>query len=286
MRSSIKIPVSTIAKSLVAEYGHQSVKIESNSLELGESVIISDALESTVFKSHNFASLNIDDLNHVDFPRPHDLLPSRLSTKLLPSAISKELMAEVAELRNHIIASHWIAEMAPKFPGTAGLDEEDLHGLSALLLKDTPSEQFWSAPGWGKRSPLGSYRNLPISTRTNPMRVFPYPQEVPNLMKKFITWRNDAHAQKELHPLILACQSIIYFFFIHPFQDGNGRVGRSLMHDYMIRQGYVPVVMQGLSREDYLRSVSDAQDGKPEAFVYLVLSTQLDMMRTFKWREF
>ncbi|KAF2013339.1 hypothetical protein BU24DRAFT_464144 [Aaosphaeria arxii CBS 175.79] len=265
LRSSIKTPVSTIAKTLVPEYAHQSVKIESNSLSLSESVIISDALESTVFKSHDFASLNIDDLNHVDFPRPHDLLPSRLSTKLLPSAISERVMTEVAELRNHIIVSHWIAEMAPRFPGTAGLDEDDLHGLNALMLKDTPSEKFWTAPTWGKKSPIGSYRNLPISVVSSPMQVFPYPQEVPNLMKKFITWRNDAHAQKELHPLILACQATIYFFSIHPFQDGNGR---------------------GWSREDYLRSVSDAQNGRPRAFVNLMLSTQLDMMRTFKWREF
>ncbi|KAK2753286.1 hypothetical protein FQN55_003415 [Onygenales sp. PD_40] len=56
------------------------------------------------------------------------------------------------------------------------------------------------------------------------------------------------------------------------------------MQDYMIRQGYIPVVMQDLEREEYLAMISDAADGKPEAFVDRVLSTQLDMMRTFEWR--
>ena len=47
------------------------------------------------------------------------------------------------------------------------------------------------------------------------------------------------------------------------------------MHDYMVRQGYLPVVMQNLEREDYLQMVSNSQDGKPEEFVDQVLDTQL-----------
>jgi len=104
-------------------------------------------------------------------------------------------------------------------------------------------------------------------------------------MKRFISWHSNAHNQKLLHPLLLACQSFIYFQFIHPFIDGNGRVGRTYMHDYVVRQGYLPIVIQTLEREDYLKMVSDAQDGKPKSFVEQVLSTQLDMMRTFKMRE-
>jgi hypothetical protein len=51
------------------------------------------------------------------------------------------------------------------------------------------------------------------------------------------------------------------------------------MHDYMVRQGYFPVVVQNLERKDYLRMVSNSQDGNPEEFVDQVLDTQLEMMK-------
>ena len=261
-----------IAKTLVSEYAHQSVWIESNTLELGESVIITNALQNAVFSQNDLASLSVSNLHSINLPAPIDLLPKRDSN-------------EVAELRNHIIASQWVAETAARFPGLPGLGEGDLRGLAALMVKDTASEELYRL-GWGGRSTPGDYRKMPIMAKSNPLRIFPYHVEVPSLMKQFIAWRDDIHERQLLHPLILACQSSLYFLFIHPFVDGNGRVGRTLVHDYMVRQGYVPIVMQGLERDDYLKIVSDAQDGEPEAFVYRVLSTQLDMMRTFKFREF
>jgi prophage maintenance system killer protein len=271
LRISVKLPMSTIAKTLVVEYAYQSVRIEANHLDLGKSQIIADSLNDRVFQHVDMGSLGASSLTSLTLPTPTDLLPRRDSS-------------EVAELRNHIIASRWVAETAAQQPGTAGLSEVELCSLAALMVKDTASEALYNS-GWGGRSNPGDYRKVPIQVKSNPLRIFPYHVEVPSLMKQFISWRDNAHNQKLLHPLLLACQSFIYFEFIHPFVDGNGRVGRTLMHDYMVRQGYVPVVMLSLEREDYLQMVSDAQDGKPEGFVERVLSTQLDMLRTFRMRE-
>ncbi|KAF2188045.1 fic/DOC family protein [Zopfia rhizophila CBS 207.26] len=271
LRASIKLPISTIAKTLVAEYAHQSVMIESNHLELGESLIIAESLRDNLFQQFDMASMKASSLISLTLPTSSELLPQRDSS-------------EVAELRNHIIASQWVAETAARQPGTPGLGEAEIHGLAALMVKDTASEALYSC-GWGGISKPGDYRRAPIQVRSNPLRIFPYHVEVPSLMKQFISWRDNAHNQKLLHPLLLACQSCVYFLYIHPFIDGNGRVGRTLMHDYMVRQGYIPIVMLSLEQEDYLHMVSDAQDGNPEAFVEQVLSTQLDMMRTFVMRE-
>jgi Fic family protein len=104
-------------------------------------------------------------------------------------------------------------------------------------------------------------------------------------MKSFFRWRDQIHERKELHPLIAACQLIVYFLHIHPFPDGNGRVGRMIMHDYMVRQGYLPIVMINLERTDYLQMISNAQDGRPENFVLRVVKTQLDEMRTCRWHN-
>ncbi|KAK2780762.1 hypothetical protein FQN52_002074 [Onygenales sp. PD_12] len=259
-----------LEKMLVNEYAHQSTAIEDNRLQLGESLRIADSLADKFFQRVDMPSVPTSDLATMPLPPTGELLPEQDSS-------------QVAEIRNHIIATQWVAEVAPMRPGTAGLSEREVCDLLALLIKDTVSEQLY-ASGWGGRSLPGSYRKLPIGVRSNPLRIFPYPQEVPTLMREFYAWRDNAHNQQLLHPLLLACHLTVYFVFLHPFLDRNGRVSRTLMQDYMIRQGYIPVVIQDLEREEYVAMISDAQDGKPEAFVDRVLSTQLDMMRTFEWR--
>lgn len=45
----------------------------------------------------------------------------------------------------------------------------------------------------------------------------------------FIAWFNNAHKKKSPSPLILASITHLWFECIHPFPDGNGRVGRALV---------------------------------------------------------
>lgn len=265
-------PARVVAKQLVSEYAHQSVQIEDNHLNRDESGAIYDFLTTTLFDSIDLASLSVDSL--------YDMVLPNVSHFSLD--INRD---QVIELRNHLIASQWIAETASSNPGTAGLGEHDVRALSALNMKDLDRDgnYRWA---WGGKVRLGDYRKAPISVRSNPLRIFPYHVEVPSCMGRFFQWRERAHQEKALHPLILACQATAYFLHIHPFPDGNGRVSRMAMHDYMVRQGYLPVVMQAMEREDYLRMISNAQDGNPDEFVVRVLTTQLEALQTFKLREF
>ncbi|MCF6207921.1 MAG: DUF4172 domain-containing protein, partial [Ghiorsea sp.] len=53
---------------------------------------------------------------------------------------------------------------------------------------------------------------------------------VPKEMDAFIAWYNDSSPQaaNPISPLIRASIAHIYFVSIHPFEDGNGRIGRAL----------------------------------------------------------
>ena len=48
-------------------------------------------------------------------------------------------------------------------------------------------------------------------------------------MDQFINWYNSALTDSELTPLERASLSHLYFESIHPFEDGNGRIGRALV---------------------------------------------------------
>ncbi|KAI3540489.1 fic/DOC family protein [Colletotrichum filicis] len=193
------------------------------------------------------------------------------------------------ELQDHIIASQWVAENAAAKAGIAGLCEVEVRVLAVVSVVNTDSESAYDtwrtdskkAGGnlvWGSKVPLGEYRDLPISVRSNRLRIFPYLQEVPACMERFFQWRNLQHREKALHPLILACQMTAYYVLVHPFPDGNGRTSRMVKQDYLARQGYSPVVTRDLKREDYLRMIDGAGQGKPEEFVIAVLEAQLAVL--------
>jgi Fic family protein len=98
-------------------------------------------------------------------------------------------------------------------------------------------------------------------------------------MARFFQWRDSVAVKRELHPLVTACHATVYFLHIHPFNNGNGRVSRLMIQDYLIRRGYVPVVIKDLERKEYIRMISDAEDCHPEDFVGTMLNTQLEMLQ-------
>ncbi|KAI9898826.1 hypothetical protein N3K66_005287 [Trichothecium roseum] len=263
-RKLMKPKIPDLAKTLVLEYAHQSVSIENNPLKLGESFPVFDLLTKNIFEPIRLTSLSAEDL--VQLPLPYFDLGIDDSS--------------VNELKNHIIVSQWIAENAKARSGTSGLDENEVRQLAARIIKGTESEAVY-ALSWGGPVPLGGYRTAPISVASNPLRIFPYPAEVPACMKRFFQWRDLQHEKKELHPLVHACHMAAYFVQIHPFPDGNGQMCRIVMHDYMVRQGYLPIVFQDLQRGDYLRMINDCDDHKPEEFILSVLTTQLDELSSF-----
>src|SRR5216683_4201295 len=58
----------------------------------------------------------------------------------------------------------------------------------------------------------------------------PPSSRVPGEMKQFITWFNDTApgGKTPLSPLTRASIAHLYFVCVHPFEDGNGRIGRAL----------------------------------------------------------
>jgi len=66
--------------------------------------------------------------------------------------------------------------------------------------------------------------------------VPPPPDLVPGLIEDLLRYLNGAtHA-----PLIQAALIHAQFETIHPFTDGNGRVGRALIHTVLTRRGLLP----------------------------------------------
>ena len=89
-------------------------------------------------------------------------------------------------------------------------------------------------------------------------------EELTEHLNDLVLWykENKSHFK----PLVLAAIIHNQFEYIHPFQDGNGRVGRLLLNYILVRNNYPPININLEDRQEYyetLQKYSKDDDLKP-----------------------
>lgn len=74
-------------------------------------------------------------------------------------------------------------------------------------------------------------------------------QEVTRLLGKLIRWYN--RNKEKYPPLVLAAVVHNQFENIHPFQDGNGRIGRLLLNNILLKHNLPPLNIELRNRSEY-----------------------------------
>lgn len=113
-----------------------------------------------------------------------------------------------------------------------------------------------------KPSDLAGYRNGPVFIRRS-MHVPPSKEAVRELMPAFFEL-----LALEKEPAVRVVLGHFIFVYIHPYFDGNGRMGRFLMNVMMVSGGYSWTIIPVERRTDYiaaLEAASVGQDIKPFA---------------------
>ena len=70
--------------------------------------------------------------------------------------------------------------------------------------------------------------------------VAPKPDAIASIMEGFLRCMEQWMAARECDPVVAAAVLSFAFVFLHPFDDGNGRVHRFLMHAILAQSGFVP----------------------------------------------
>lgn len=73
--------------------------------------------------------------------------------------------------------------------------------------------------------------------------------QVPRMLKELISWYN--HNKTECPAIVLAAVVHNQFEIIHPFQDGNGRVGRLLLNNILLKHNLPPLNIELRNRAQY-----------------------------------
>ncbi len=103
---------------------------------------------------------------------------------------------------------------------------------------------------------IGKYRTLQVYIR-GASWLPPKPEEIPKEMSALFSWYSKN--KNKLHPLILAAYFHSAFETIHPFIDGNGRVGRLLINLILSKNKYPMINIPNKKKHLYYEALEMSQ---------------------------
>ncbi|MFQ5532159.1 MAG: Fic family protein [Candidatus Nanoarchaeia archaeon] len=112
---------------------------------------------------------------------------------------------------------------------------------------------------------VGKFRNYLVTIAGH---LPPDPEEINKLMIKLIKFMN----KEKINPVELAARTHYRFEKIHPFGDGNGRIGRLLMNHILWYSGYPMLIIEYKKRSSYYKALKKEEDGFVNYFVRRYLS--------------
>lgn len=148
---------------------------------------------------------------------------------------------DIVETANHFRCIDEIIDQA-----NAKLSEALIKRLH-LILKNGTSD---SRKGWFV---VGGYKRLPNEVGG---RNTAAPEEVSAQMQKLL----NAYNAKKTHTLEDILEFHYRFESIHPFQDGNGRVGRLILFKECLRNGITPFIISDELKLFYYRGLQNWAD--------------------------
>lgn len=197
--------------------------------------------------------------NHIEGSRlTHDQTRYIFETNTIGVTDNAVNVDDIIETTNHFKAIDYIIDE------TAGKLTEGLIKQIHLILKSGTSDE---RKNWFR---VGNYKKRPNEVGGSDTTL---PENVHNEMKSLLKEYN-ALKSPSFEDILDFHQR---FEAIHPFQDGNGRVGRLIMFRECLRLGYVPFIITDDLKMFYYRGLKNW----PEIKGYLI-DTCLSAQDNFK----
>ncbi len=176
--------------------------------------------------------------NHIEGSRlTHDQTRYIFETNTIGITDGSVRVDDIVETANHFRCIDHIIDKADN-----SITETLIKQLHFLLKTGTSDSRLeWFA--------VGDYKRIPNEVGG---RETSSPEQVANEMRALLEWYNSI-AEKTFRDII---EFHYRFESIHPFQDGNGRVGRLLLFKECLKYNFVPFVIDEKRKMYYYQGLS------------------------------
>lgn len=232
-------------------------------------IIDKDALEADLVKAHALRGFILGKVSAIGFDDAQQIEVDAMANEAIATAAIEGEKLSLESVRSSVIRRLGLGVNGPADRHVEGLvevlddatkkwaeplDEERLCGWHAALFPTGRSGIHWIE--------VGQYR-----TDAAPMRIVSGPvgrekvhfeappsRDVPDEMKRFLAWFAETNPAAQninghLDGLVRAAIAHVWFESIHPFEDGNGRIGRAIVDMAVAQFTHQPVRYYSLSRQ-------------------------------------
>jgi Fic family protein len=119
--------------------------------------------------------------------------------------------------------------------------------------------------GQTKKDIAGKFRDYLVRVGSY---IAPDWQEVKGLMNNLIIFISG----NKINPVELSARAHYRFERIHPFGDGNGRIGRLLMNNLLWHEGYPMLIIEYKKRRSYYKALTKNEEDFVNYFIRRYLS--------------
>jgi Fic family protein len=142
--------------------------------------------------------------------------------------------------------------------------------LQMLTAEENLSEKLllqWHRDIFRETKPdiAGQLRNYPVRVG---MYVAPDWHNVKKLIQQLVAFVNES----KLNSVEVAARAHYIFEKVHPFGDGNGRIGRLLMNFILWKNGYPMLIIEYKRRASYYKALERTEEGFVNYFIRRYLS--------------
>lgn len=195
-------------------------------------------------------------------------------------AVGSKELKDYLEVSGYATAARWVYSQAlSSGPWTSGklLTVTEIRHVHRLAM--TPVWDVAPHPDATPEESPGNWRRHDIHAFKYGMKP-PSHTQVPALVGD---WVDDVSGLPRDSSPIAEKVAALHSAFerIHPFIDGNGRVGRLLMNLLLVRLGYPPAIIQKRQRDRYLDALNHGDRGDPGPLGEIIARAVLDNLSRF-----
>lgn len=176
--------------------------------------------------------------------------------------ITGKPLKDQAEAKNLSAALDFLESLAGR--NQAPITENDVRQIHHLILMDIDN------------SNAGKYRTVPVEIGGSEYTP-PGPEAVAPQMQELGEWLSQATSEKfslgSKSAILAAAAAHTWFVTVHPFIDGNGRVGRLLLNLILMRAGFPIAVITKEDRLRYYDALEESQTSDLTAFISLLIES-------------
>lgn len=232
-------------------------------------------LISTITEIITLITINDSMSNNPRLRRDNRIRTIQASLAIENNSLSLDQVTDIIDGKRILGAPDEICEVKNAFEAYNKLLEMNPYSVKDMLLAHKIlMNELTKEAGTFRSGGVGVFDGKQL------VHMAPPANQVPHLVNDLVNWANEA----DVHPLIKSCVFHYEFEFIHPFADGNGRMGRMwqtlVLYKWKSMFGWLPIETLIRERQDeYYKALGECDHSADSGrFVEFMLKAIYDAL--------